>query len=75
MNGDFLMLIKKSLIESTPKEGGSGEFSFVVSSEVPDLVHDIVVQKGLTPVSERIPAQVDPGHLFLLLGIKFQSLQ
>lgn len=32
---------------------------FVISHEAEDLMGDVVVQAGLTPVSERIPAQVD----------------
>lgn len=44
-------------------------YSFVISSEAPDLVGDIVVQRGLTPVSERIPAQLDhSGSVHDLVG-------
>jgi hypothetical protein len=36
-----------------------GVLRFIVSHEAPDLVGDIVVQRGMKPVSERLPAQVD----------------
>lgn len=32
---------------------------FIISSEEKDLMDDVIVQKGITPVSDRIPAQVD----------------
>jgi hypothetical protein len=44
-------------------------YEFVVSSELPDLVGDIVVQKGIRPVSPRIPAMVDhTGSIDSLVG-------
>jgi hypothetical protein len=47
---------------------GSG-YRFVISSEEPDLVNDIVVQAGMRPVSERIPAQVDhSGKMVDMIG-------
>jgi hypothetical protein len=36
-----------------------GVLEFVISHEAPDLVGDVVVQRGMQPVSTRIPAQVD----------------
>ena len=45
--------------QSVQKSADGTGYRFVISSEAPDLVKDIVVQAGLTPVSERIPAQVD----------------
>jgi hypothetical protein len=41
------------------KAKADGVYTFVISHEAPDLVGDIVVQRGMKPVSERIPAQVD----------------
>lgn len=41
------------------KSKSSDSYTFVISSEEPDLVGDVVVQKGLKPVSDRIPAQID----------------
>jgi hypothetical protein len=47
----------------------SGGYTFVISSEEPDLVGDIVVQRGMRPVSDRIPAQVDhSGSVHDLVG-------
>lgn len=37
----------------------SGRYRYVISTDQVDLMGDIVVQEGLKPVSERIPAQVD----------------
>lgn len=39
--------------------GRDGVLRFVLSTEDTDLEGDVVVQRGLRPVSERIPAQVD----------------
>lgn len=36
-----------------------GRYRYVISSDRVDLMGDIVVQEGLKPVAERIPAQVD----------------
>ena len=36
-----------------------GRYRYVISTDQVDLMGDIVVQEGLKPVSERIPAQVD----------------
>jgi hypothetical protein len=33
--------------------------TFVISSEEPDLVGDVIVQSGMRPVSDRVPAQID----------------
>lgn len=52
------MMIHKILDSAVEKSADNG-YRFVISSEEPDLVKDIVVQAGLTPVSARIPAQVD----------------
>jgi len=41
------------------KAKANGVYTFVISHEAPDLVGDIVVQRGMKPVSDRIPAQVD----------------
>jgi phage head maturation protease len=41
------------------KSAKSGRPRYVISTEHVDLQGDIVVQAGLTPVSDRIPAQVD----------------
>jgi hypothetical protein len=52
------------------KAAAPGTYSFVISSEDPDLVNDIVVQAGLTPVSDRIPAQVDhSGDMDDMIGL------
>lgn len=53
------MIIHKVFETAVQKSGKSDGYKFCISSEEPDLVQDIVVQAGLTPVSERIPAQVD----------------
>jgi len=45
--------------EVIKKAGDGASYTFVISSEEPDLVNDVVVQAGLKPVSERIPAQID----------------
>lgn len=36
-----------------------GVLEFVISHEAPDLVGDVVVQRGIRTASDRIPAQVD----------------
>jgi hypothetical protein len=36
-----------------------GTLEFVVSHEAPDLVGDVVIQRGMKTVSDRLPAQVD----------------
>lgn len=41
------------------KNADGDSYTFVISSEEPDLVGDIIVQSGIRPVSSRIPAQVD----------------
>jgi len=49
--------------------GAAGKPRFVISTEQVDLVGDIVVQAGLSPVSDRIPAQVDhSGKMRDLIG-------
>lgn len=51
--------------------GGAGSRSarYVISTEEVDLMGDVVVQAGLRPVSERIPAQVDhSGSMRDLIG-------
>lgn len=55
------MEYRKSLAPelSQTKAKADGVYTFVISHEAPDLVGDIVVQRGMKPVSERIPAQVD----------------
>ena len=54
------MIIHKIFDTAVQKSSGGGSYKFVISSEEPDLVKDIVVQSGLKPpVSGRIPAQVD----------------
>lgn len=37
----------------------AGRYRYVISTDQVDLMGDIVVQDGLKPVSERVPAQVD----------------
>lgn len=41
------------------KSAKDGRPRYVISSDQPDLVGDIIVQEGMRPVSARIPAQVD----------------
>lgn len=41
------------------KKLSDGKYSFVISSETPDLAGDIMVQRGIKMVGERIPAQID----------------
>lgn len=50
--------------------GSAGpSWRFVISAEAEDLVGDVVVQSGLTPVGPRIPAQVDhSGQVRDLIG-------
>lgn len=44
--------------------------TFVISSEDPDLVGDVVVQDGLIPVADRVPAQLDhSGKMADLVGV------
>lgn len=51
------------------KVEGKNAYTFVISSEKPDLVNDVVVQSGLKSVSERIPAQIDhSGSIMDLIG-------
>lgn len=45
------------LPESAP--GELETIPFVLSTEDKDLMDDVIVQKGITPVSSRVPAQVD----------------
>jgi hypothetical protein len=54
-------VIIHKIFDSEPieKSAEGDGYRFVISSEKPDLVNDIVVQDGLRPVSGRIPAQVD----------------
>jgi HK97 family phage major capsid protein len=48
---------------------GAGPTTFVLSSEAVDLEGDVVVQSGLVPVSDRVPAQVDhSGQMRDLIG-------
>lgn len=51
------------------KSARTGGPRFVISTEQTDLVGDVVVQAGMRPVSERIPAQVDhSGKMRDLIG-------
>jgi hypothetical protein len=51
------------------KKQDDDSYTFVISSEEPDLIGDVVVQAGMKPVSERIPAQVDhSGQVKDLIG-------
>jgi len=60
---------RKALSESTIKRLPGGGLEFVISHEAPDLVGDVVVQRGLRPVADRIPAQVDhSGRMADLIG-------
>lgn len=68
-------IIHKVLTEPVEKANDDGAYRFVISSEDVDLVGDIVVQAGLTPVSERIPAQVDhSGKMADMIGV-WRNLQ
>lgn len=55
--------------EVTKAAEGDARPRFVLSTENPDLVGDVVVQAGMEPVSDRIPAQVDhSGRMRDLIG-------
>jgi hypothetical protein len=58
--------LEQAEVIKSPTTGGP---RFVISTEQVDLQGDIVVQAGLKPVSERIPAQVDhSGKMAALIG-------
>lgn len=60
-------IIRKTSPSASQEQDGT--YTFVVSSEEPDLVGDIVVQEGLSPASKRLPAQVDhAGKMYALIG-------
>lgn len=60
------LALDQAEVTKSPKTGGP---RFVISTEQVDLQGDIVVQSGLAPVSERIPAQVDhSGKMRDLIG-------
>jgi hypothetical protein len=60
------LALDQAEVTKSPKTGGP---RFVISTEQVDLQGDIVVQAGLKPVSERIPAQVDhSGKMRDLIG-------
>jgi hypothetical protein len=62
------MNVRKQLQQADIKAVDGG-YVFIISSEEPDLVGDIVVQRGLRPVSDRIPAQIDhSGSVHDLVG-------
>ena len=53
----------------TKKTSASSDLHFTLSSETPDLVGDVVVQKGLKPARSPLPAQIDHGGgMFDLVG-------
>jgi hypothetical protein len=59
--------LEHAQVTRSSKPGGA--MRFVISTEQVDLMGDIVVQAGMTPVSERIPAQVDhSGKMRDLIG-------
>ena len=60
------LALDQAEVTKSPSTGGP---RFVISTEQVDLQGDIVVQAGLTPVSPRIPAQVDhSGKMRDLIG-------
>ena len=63
-------IVRKTIDATVEKAPDSDGYRFVISSEEPDLMRDIVVQSGLTPVAERIPAQVDhSGRMADMVGV------
>lgn len=52
-------VLHKTVQPDHTKKLSDGKYSFVISSETPDLAGDIVVQRGMKPISDRIPAQID----------------
>jgi len=60
------LALDQAEVTKSAKTGGP---RFVISTEQVDLQGDIVVQAGLTPVADRIPAQVDhSGKMRDLIG-------
>lgn len=60
------LALEQAEVTKSPRTGGP---RFVISTEQVDLQGDIVVQAGLRPVAERIPAQVDhSGKMRDLIG-------
>ena len=63
-------IVRKTIDATVEKAPDSEGYRFVISSEEPDLMRDIVVQSGLTPVADRIPAQVDhSGKMADMVGL------
>jgi hypothetical protein len=61
-----VVALDQAEVTKSPKTGGP---RFVISTEQVDLQGDIVVQAGLRPVADRIPAQVDhSGKMRDLIG-------
>jgi hypothetical protein len=53
------LILKSAAATGVSQRVSDGVIEFVVSHESPDLVGDVIVQRGIAPVSDRLPAQVD----------------
>lgn len=63
-------ILHKTAPTALTKAGGGGTHTFVLSDEAPDLVNDVIVQAGMKPVSDRLPAQIDhAGAMEAMIGV------